>query len=154
MSDGWAVRDTKRDIERPAEDREDAERRKDDMVSLGASPEQIEIVPPGKEAKPDGGTETVEPEVVDHSEAGEEPETVEASPIEAGTDLPERSVSDDPLTWVPGDFVDTIDGTKAINRKGFAVLSHFYKIETESTVEVPPEETDFEFCRVKAVATT
>lgn len=124
----------------------------------------------------DDAEQDVEPDVVDHSEAEETtadggkvveadvveetdeptPEPAEPEPESTGStyDLPERSVSDDPLQWVPGDFIDSIDGTRAINRKGFAVLGHFYKIETSSEVVVSPEETDFEFCRVKAVATT
>lgn len=107
----------------------------------------LEVVPPATE--PDGG----QAEVVDEPA----PEPVEPTTIEHAGErygLEGRSVADDPLDWVPGEFVDVIDGTQAINRKGFAVLGHFYKIQTASEVVVPPEETDFEFCRVKAVATT
>jgi hypothetical protein len=55
---------------------------------------------------------------------------------------------------MPGEFVDTIDGTEAINRKGYEVLAHFYDVEVSADLQVAPEETDHEYCRVKATATT
>lgn len=51
------------------------------------------------------------------------------------------------------EFVDEIDDSPAINRKGFEVLSHFYKIDVHADIHVPPEDTGFEFARVKATAT-
>jgi len=72
----------------------------------------------------------------------------------AAAQLDERSVAEDPLNWVPGSFVDEIDGTQAINRKGFEVLSHFYDVDVHTELQVPPEETDHEYCRVKATAVT
>jgi len=102
-------------------------------------------------------------DVVDHSPEGADVQQVESAttePVEptaqAGPDhpdLPDRSVSDDPLTWIPGEFVDQIDGSQAINRKGFEVLAHFYDVSTTSDLQVKPEETDHEYCRVKATAT-
>jgi len=102
-------------------------------------------------------------DVVDHSPEGaavrevESPTTEAVDPTpQAGPDhpdLPDRSVSDDPLTWIPGEFVDEIDGSSAINRKGFEVLAHFYDVSTTSNLQVKPEETDHEYCRVKATAT-
>jgi len=79
---------------------------------------------------------------------------VQAEPGPDHPDLPDRSVSDDPLTWIPGEFVDEIDGTQAINRRGFEVLSHFYDIDVEPDMEVTPEDTDHTYCRVRCVATT
>lgn len=72
----------------------------------------------------------------------------------ATDDLPERDVGTDPITWMPNDFVDRIDGSPAVNRKGFEVLAHFYEIDVEADLEVPPEDTGHEYCRVEAVATT
>jgi len=68
------------------------------------------------------------------------------------TDLPERNVGDDPLKWLPGEFVDQIDGSPAINRKGFEVLSHFYEVDVDATLQVAPEDTGHEYARVKAEA--
>ena len=73
----------------------------------------------------------------------------------AGYDLPDKPpVDTDPLTWMPKEFTDTIDGTVAINRKGFSVLKQHYDIDCESDCIVGPEENDFTFCRVKAKAVT
>ncbi|WP_246998677.1 hypothetical protein [Halosolutus gelatinilyticus] len=100
----------------------------------------VELVPPDA-----SDAASAEPDVID----------VESDAIDpAAYDLPERSISDDPLKWVPGEFVDEIDGTQAINRKGFEVLSHFYDIDVETDVQVSPHETDFTYCQVKAAATT
>ena len=55
---------------------------------------------------------------------------------------------------MPGHFIDSIDGTPAINRKGFEVLAHHYDIDTRSELEVPPEENGHEYVRVKATAVT
>jgi len=101
----------------------------------------------------------VQADVVDHTADtvtvdDPDPEPVDVSPEAPGPeDLPERSVSDDPISWIPSEFVDQIDGSQAINRKGFEVLSHFYDVSTTAELQVKPEETDHEYCRVKATAT-
>jgi hypothetical protein len=106
----------------------------------------------------DSEGETVDADVVEVENP--DPEPVDPTPDAPAQDaeLPERSVSDDPLTWIPGDFVDSIDTengtTQAINRKGFEVLSHFYEIDVTAELQVPPEDTDHEYARVKATATT
>lgn len=103
----------------------------------------------GESESPEPQTEQV-PEVID---AAQTPTDVRAD----GAELPERSLTDDPIEWLSSEsseFVDTIDGTPAINRKGFEVLSHFYDVAVETNVEVNPAETDFTYCQVKAVATT
>jgi len=130
---------------KPAEDRSEAEGMKNTAEVFGY--EDVEILPPGN-------TDDKPTDVID---SGQEPEVIEEHPsIEvegAAEDLPERDVATDPLTWMPGEFIDEIDGSQAINRKGFEVLSHFYDVEIQSDLEVPPEETEHEFCRVKATAT-
>lgn len=139
---GWQVHDLERDNIIEVGSRAEAEAKLEEFPEL-----DLEIVPPATES--DGG----QAEVVDEPA----PEPVEPTTVEhAGEsyDLEARSVGDDPLGWIPDDFVDVIDGSQAINRKGFAVLGHFYKIETSSEIIVSPEETDFEFCRAKATATT
>jgi hypothetical protein len=141
---GWVVRDPERDNERTFDTRAAAEDAAGELRDLGAD---VELVSPGDAPEPDGGNAAVE--VVDEPEPDPDIETETADDA-----LPERSVADDPLNWVPGEFVDEIDGTQAINRKGFEVLSHFYDVDVHAEVQVPPEETDFEFCRVKATATT
>jgi len=69
-------------------------------------------------------------------------------------DLPDKPpVDTDPLTWMPSEFTDKIDGTIAINRKGFSVLKQHFDIGVDSDCVVGPEENGFTFCRHKAVAT-
>jgi len=168
----FVVKDHSNGNTRECDSRADAEETKNDMVSLGADPTQLEIIPPGEgentakdasellaeetgrpkeefeseqdmpdvdeleEHKPDGGTEVVEP-----------PEPAENFEDE----LPESpSVDTDPLEWIPSEFQDTIDGTIAINRKGFEVLAHHYNISCETDM------VDYTDSRVihKATATT
>jgi hypothetical protein len=137
----FVVIDHDNDNERDAQTRSEAEEMKQTAEDFGS--ENVEIVPPGDEPETDGG----QVEVVD-------PDTeTEAPTPEAAHELPERSVGDDPLTWMPGHFVDQIDGTPAVNRKGFEVLSHFYDISVSADLQVPPEDTDHTYCRVKAAAT-
>lgn len=125
----------------------------------------IEEARSGKGGKPAHGEciTSNEPEIeADPAEPAPEPpqpaaadggpeDTVAVAP--GNYDLEERSVGTDPFEWLPGGFVDHIDGSPAINRKGYAVLAHFYKIEVEIEVEIFPEDTEFEHCRVKAIAT-
>ena len=99
-------------------------------------------------------TEDIEPEIVDHSPDGGQTQT-EPQPEPQTYDLPDKPpVDEDPLTWMPSEFTDTIDGSVAINRKGYEVMAHHYGIETQSSCMVGPEETEFGFCRVKATAIT
>ena len=170
----WIVRDVSRDPtkEWEVESRSEAEEKKDTALQLGANPENIEIVPPSEDVEPEVVDQTQEAkadggaEVVDHPDPS--PEEMENDPdiitsvddLEQedsdGYDLPDKpSVDEDPLTWMPEDFTDTIDGTVAINRKGYEVMAHHYGIGTpDSECIVGPEETDYKFCRVKATAET
>jgi len=123
----------------------------------------------------DEQAETLDAEVIDHTEDKPTDEeildetiepkadgsgtTTEAKIVEEDSEVPdqppERDITDDPIEWLnrtAGDFVDTIQGTEAINKKGFRVLQHWYDIDTNSEVIVGPEETDFEYCRVRATA--
>jgi len=186
------LRDTNRNTERELNSRSEAEDAREDLIGIGASRSDLEIIPPGEtEDEPlpgvdecvhcgqeiddgwcpncddNGSGEIVvdgtndempnegdgrTPELDDRGK----PQMPEVEPIEQEemADLPERNVSDDPLTWMPQHFVDQIDGTPAINRKGFEVLAHHYNISTTSTLEVPPEKTGHEYVRVKARAVT
>jgi hypothetical protein len=127
-----------------ADSRSDAEDMAATARELGS--DDVEILSP-QETTADGGDDDVE--IINHVDRDLEP-----ADAEEAADLPERSVADDPLTWMPGHFVDDIDGTPAVNRKGFEVLSHFYSVSVAAELQVPPEETDHEYARVKATATT
>lgn len=107
----------------------------------------------------DGGQQSVNsPEPTDPggpepAEVIEEDDPREAQMQAAAEGLPDRDVSDNPFDWMPGHFVDQIEGQPAINRQGYAVLSEFYDISVVSDVVVGPEETDFTFARCEATAT-
>jgi len=81
-------------------------------------------------------------------------QVVEEQPTEVEHDLPENgpSVDEDPLVWMPDEFTDTIDGTVAINRKGFEVLAHHYDISATTEMVVSPTETGGEMVVHKATA--
>ena len=150
--------DNERGNEKSFDSKEEAEEKRNDLISLGASPEQLEIV------KTDGGTETngneqtvesdgVEAEVVDlQRQSGR---TIPRNVETADAKLPNRELTDDPIEWMQqgsGEFTTTIKGQTVITKKGFRVLQHRYDISTGSEIIVGPEETDHEFCRVKAWA--
>jgi len=135
---------------RECENRAEAEDQKKKLIELGMSPDNLAITTedPRKdtETKADGGSQDVE--VV-----ADDTPTEEAKPTQADSDaLEQRSVTDDPFEWLPGHYVDHIEGEPAINRQGYAVLSQFYDINVTSDVVVGPEETDFEYCRCEATA--
>jgi hypothetical protein len=123
------------------------------------TPEDNET-PEAQTTEADGGTRVEDtarpdanhdPEVLDADEVPRSPD-VDPGSGDGETDLPERNVGDDPLKWLPGEFVDTIDGSPAINRKGFEVLSHFYEVDVSADLQVTPEDTGHEYARVKATA--
>lgn len=84
-------------------------------------------------------------------------DTVDTKAIETAVDkLPDEKpgVDTDPLDWVPGDFVDTIEGQQAINRKGFEVICQHYGISIETELVESPTESDWDSCIHKATAVT
>ena len=139
----FVVRDVDRGNERPVESRSKAEEVAEDLRGMGA---EVEIIPPGEDDNV---------EVVDHTdETPNEANTVKTDkPDTDGYDLPDDgpSVDEDPLVWMPDEFTDTIDGSVAINRKGFEVLAHHYSIQCET--ELCSELTANGRVVFKAVAT-
>jgi hypothetical protein len=143
----WLVVDHDTDNRKPADSRSDAEDMAATARELGSDNVEIRFLAEGMPT--DNGTDGVT--VVDHVDP--EPDPTPADP-EAAAELPDRRVADDPLTWMPGHFVDEIDGTPSVNRKGFEVLSHFYDISVSADLQVAPEKTGHEYARVKATAET
>jgi len=150
MSD-WTVLGEKDDgtvIQKSATSRSDAEKTKEQAKDLGLN--HVEIVPPSegvddsnddRPGVPDDEGESIEEaaeridndgmnvDVVDH---GPDAEPEAADEYDLPDDGP--SVDEDPLVWMPDEFTDTIDGTVAINRKGFEVLAHHYDISCQTDV--------------------
>jgi len=128
MSD-WIVKDAERGSTRPVDSRAEAEEVADELKSLGAD---VEIIPPNED-------NSVEPPQTDAQPVEESPDEAPPEPIESDTDgydLPDDgpSVDEDPLVWMPDEFTDQIDGSVAINRKGFEVLAHHYDIQCSTDV--------------------
>ncbi len=100
--------------------------------------------------------ETTEPDTETETDGGEVVETAQPVEIEdENTSLPDRELTDDPIEWLAqgsDEFVTSIKGTTVITKKGFRVLQHRYDISTTSEIVVGPEDTDHEFCRVRATA--
>jgi len=103
--------------------------------------------------------DTVEADIVTPDETPTETTDTVPDRDAAQAELTDRNVSDDPIAWLEQNgshFVDYVGqhNTPAINRKGFEVLSHFYDIDVTAELQVAPEDTDHEYARVKATATT
>ena len=124
--------DHNRENEREFETRAQAEEKKNDMVSLGAKPEDLEIV------------NGVEPEVIKHSEDGE----TATEPIEktdGGTQAEPKpqtqtdidALVENPIEWLRGinsEYVNVVKGTPAISKRGFRYIQSKFEISTESEV--------------------
>jgi len=184
MTDKWGVFDTHRDNLRLCDSRSDAQDKKNDVVALGAEPSDIEVRQPddlpvsatadswceectaetthevqqnggllctahdAPQPASDGGD--MDAEVIDHTG-----ESVATEPPETDAELPdEPRVDQDPIQWLPSEFTDTIDGSVAINKKGFAVLKQHYDISVTTEWAVAPEETGHEYARCVAQAVT
>jgi hypothetical protein len=141
----WTARNTETGEEWNCDSKAEAEERIDDVAGLH-DPEDFEIVPPGG-AKTDGGTETVEPEIVDHSE------TPEVSETDALDELGE-SLETDPLSILPGHMVDHIQGQPAVNKRGYAMIAERYGIEVSAEIEHYPWDNDEGRCVARATAVT
>jgi hypothetical protein len=148
--DDWQVFDPDNDNVRAFDARSDAEDARDDMADFGID---VEMYPPGEtpadDAAADGGTTgdpgTPAAQAADpNATADPQPDPVEQVPDDP-------NLTDDPFAWMPGDFVDSIDGTPTINRRGYAALGRKFGISApDVSVQVGPEETDHTYCRVKA----
>ena len=156
----FTVVDSRNNNTRVFNGRSEAQEKAKGLKGLVNDPSDIEVVQGAYESYSDyqegatAETEEVEPEIVDHTTDGGQTQT-EPQPEPQTYDLPDKPpVDEDPLTWMPSEFTDTIDGSVAINRKGYEVMAHHYGIETQSSCMVGPEETEFGFCRVKATAIT
>ncbi len=128
----YTVINHERGNEREFESRSEAEEAVQEVISLGADPSNVEL----KEANTDGG-EALVSDTVDTQDLPDDP-----------------AVDEDPLDYMPSHFIDDIQGTPAINRKGYAVLASHYNIGVKAEPVVRASETDFEYAEFQAVAVT
>jgi len=106
----------------------------------------------------------VDAEVIDHTTDGgqvtaQKPEPEPPTPQEvddavAAVDKLGESLESDPLNILPGHMKDSIQGTPAINKRGYAMIAERYGIEATATIECYPWDNDENRCVAKAVATT
>jgi hypothetical protein len=160
--DEWTVTDDENHNVRAFSTRASAEDQLEELADLGAD---VTLHPPdesaewqyhGDDPKDDDDEDTRADGSGDAVEAT--PEPVDTTPERQGvpdasvSDLPDDpNLTDDPFAWMPGDFVDEIDGTPTINRRGYAALGRKFGISApEKTVHVGPEDTDHTYCRVEA----
>lgn len=112
----------------------------------------------------DDGDDSEDVEMTDDDVEDEHAERIEATPEPVEEDVPTNAadklpdekpgVDTDPLSWVPGDFVDIIDGTPAINRKGFEVICQHYGVSIKTDMIETPSDNDWTACIHKARAIT
>ena len=141
--------DARPDADDALEKAKDAPNVEPELFPPGESPEWMyHKESPSDDATADGGTEYVPGDDGTPAAKAADP-TIENDPVEQVPDDP--NLTDDPFAWMPGDFVDTIDGTPTINRRGYAALGRKFGISApDITVHVGPEETDHTYCRVQA----
>jgi hypothetical protein len=139
MSD-WILRDTETGNETVCESRADAQDQRDRAPQPN---DQLDIVPPGET---DGG----EVEVLDA-------DTTPATPESDARDAPDQS----PIDWFGGKdspFVAQVDHSNGsnwtLNKDGTQFVASELDLEVESNCVVEAHETDFEYAKHEATATT
>jgi len=140
----WTLKDSRRDNEREFDTKDAAEEAKNDLISLGATPEDLTLVAPNdQEVSADGG----DAEVVDTPEVVEDTQPTDELP-DTGP-----SITEDPISWMPSEFTERVDGTVTITRKGYEVLAHHYDIQGGTEMVVSPVDTDMNYAVHKATVT-
>jgi len=144
-----SIIDDGRENAKSFESKAKAQEKASELKEMVDDPESISVVQgpfasyAEYQGRADGGTV----DVVEHTGDADEPPQEPSVPAE-------KSVSDDPIDWVPEHFVDTIQGVPAINRKGYAVLAEQYGIEVTREFITYPSETDFQYAEAEATAVT
>jgi len=140
---------------REFDSRAEAEDAKSDLIGLGMDSSNLQITTEDPredtETKADGGSQSVE--VVEDETPTQEPEPTQAD-SDALDDVQNKDLGTDPLSVMPGHFVDTIQGVPTINRKGYAVLAEHFGVSVVADPVTLPSETEFEYAEFRAVATT
>ena len=147
------------------------DKRKAALSGFDISPDDLEVVQGDyedyAEYQNNHESDDVDPDVVDHTDtpkdpgtpaakqAAPEPPAKNADVVEPGVrEMQDKDISDDPLSVMPTHFVDRIQGTPVINRKGYAVLAEHYGIEVVAEPVTLPGATDHTYAEFRAIATT
>lgn len=80
----------------------------------------------------------------------------ETTPSESNSNALEGTprVDQDPVDWLPEHFIDHIQGTPTVNRKGYAVIASKYNVSVTAEPVTLASETDFEYAEFEAIAVT
>jgi len=168
QTENWLLHDKDRDNMQIAESRSEAEDRKAKMEELGAD---VTTHQPGEhpntQTASDGGTngevaETMEHPATEETNHSEDPAPVETPATETSDTTTEvvEEIPDDPpmdenpVNWIPGDFVDSIEGEDVINRMGYEVLCRHFGISVRTHMVESPSENGFDHCIHQATAVT
>jgi len=154
------------------------DKRKAALSGFDISPDDLDVVQGNyedyAEYQNNHESDEVDPEIIDHTEeettaeaqgdpgtpaakqaAPEPPAEQEPEVVEPGVrEMQDKDISDDPLSVMPSHFVDRIQGTPVINRKGYAVLAEHYGIEVVAEPVTLPGATDHTYAEFRAIATT
>jgi len=157
----WTITNDSGD-ERKVESRAEAESIKADMEQLGMS---VEITPPDETTKTDGGKTDTDssPRVIpdgdilphDFNEDNDDRDRSQDQTDQSGVDIdiPDNpDIDKDPVEWLPDHFVDIVEGTPTISRKGYCMICNRYDVSIESESIVRSSDTDFEYAEFRAVA--
>ena len=117
----FEIIDHRRDNVKTAETEEEAEERRNNIIGLGANPEDIEIRP---KPSTDGGTMEVQ-----------EPPPKEGEPAQNPPKDDIDALVENPIDWlrsVNEDYVNVVKGTPAISKRGFRFIQSKFEISTQS----------------------
>jgi len=150
--------DNNRDREKEFETRAEAEEKKQDMIGLGASPEDLEIVATDETEETANVDKDKSPvaEPVDDYEDDSLDELPDIDAKSGERDLPDEgpSLDENPTDWLPGHFIDEIQGVPTVNRKGYCMIASKYGVSVTAEPVTTASESDFEYAEFRAIATT
>jgi hypothetical protein len=144
----WTIEDSNGNTNE-FDSRSEAEAEKEELERMGMD---LELIPPNGETaeKTDGGQPQPQPKPDPQKPA--EPEVIESNDTTT-TDIPENpDIDKDPVEWLPSHFIDTIQGTPTINRKGYCVICSKFDVSVQSEAIVRSSETEFEYAEFEATA--
>jgi hypothetical protein len=145
--------DNNRDREKEFETRAEAEEKKQDMIGLGASPKDLEIVATDETEETADANTT---EVVETTPDGGQAATVANTQPDDVVNVPDEgpSLDENPTDWLPGHFIDEIQGVPTVNRKGYCMIASKYGVSVTAEPVTTASESGFEYAEFRAIATT
>jgi len=150
----WIVRDVNTGDEWHKDSRQECEQAVDEFGSV----RDLEIIPPDSEAS--NGTEEASDanttDVVETTPDGGQAATVTNTQPDDVVDVPDEgpSLDENPTDWLPGHFIDEIQGVPTVNRKGYCMIASKYGVSVTAEPVTTASESGFEYAEFRAIATT